>query len=204
MARVTSAERRDRGIATQAVGDAAERGETNGPGAVGKTGRGHESERTMSVHDLTGGPFGPSIIGNPEWITLPVARRARLTGIAGGLSGIPLNVFVVMAENANAAGRGFRLSKRSLALESGFSLAAIRRTVVQLEAGDWIRCTHKSPGGLKPSGMANPTSVYSILTLRDRPGDMLKKSQRTATLRPENRLLRTVASRNGVNGGISG
>ena len=181
----------------------ARRAETRSPGAVGKTGRGCECERAMSAQDPTDGRDWRSTRAVREWIKLPAGQRARETGLAGGLCGIPLNVYVVMAENANAAGQGFRLSKRSLARLSGFSLAAIHRAIVNLERGDWIRRTHKSPGGLKPRGIANPTSRYHVLTLRDDPGDVLTKRQRTATLWPKNRLLRAVASQNGVNGGVS-
>ena len=54
-----------------------------------------------------------------RWFTLSASRRARLTGVAGGLRGVDLATFMVMAEHAGLDGRGCTASMFTLAREGG-------------------------------------------------------------------------------------
>ena len=133
----------------------------------------------------------------PEWPLLSKSRRARLAGLAGGLKGIDLNLFIVMAEHARTDGRGMRASVYTLADEAGFSVSPIRRALRRLEAGYWVRCVHRSKGGVTPAAdKPNPTSTYDILTLPADPRPKLTASKRRAVLFPDQRgrKLRLVAT----------
>ena len=132
-----------------------------------------------------------------QWFTLSSSRRARLTGVAGGLRGVDLAVFIVMAEHANGAGKGCTASLFTIAKEAGWCLRAVRTAARRLELGDWIRRTRRSKGGLTRAATPNATSRYNVLTLPEPPGDRLMKSRRTAALFPENRLLRVVKAKGG-------
>ena len=84
-----------------------------------------------------------------EWVRRSVSRKARIVGLAGGLYGVQLAVFIVAAENANwTTGRNMRASLETLAREAGFSLSPVRRAVRALEDGAWMRCDYRSKGGL--------------------------------------------------------
>ena len=104
-------------------------------------------------------------VRSPDWLLLSASRRARLTGRAGNLKSIDLAVFVVMAEHARPDGRGMRASVYTLADDAGFSVSPVRRALRRLEADFWVRCTHRSRGGLTAaSNKPNLTSCYNVLT----------------------------------------
>ena len=140
------------------------------------------------ITSVTLDPQLPGLIGEvfpPEWPHLSKSRRARLTGLAGGLKGIDLAVFVVMAEHGRGDGRGMRASLTTLADESGFSVSPVRRALRRLEDGYWVRCTHRSRGGLTAADKPNLTSCYDVLTLSADPRPALTKSKRRAVLFPD-------------------
>ena len=124
-----------------------------------------------------------------EWVRRSVSRKARIVGLAGGLHGVQLAVFIVAAENANwTTGRNMRASLETLAREAGFSLSPVRRAVRALEDGAWMRCDYRSKGGLTASSAAlNLTSTYFVLTLPAEPVGKLTKTKRLAVLHPERR-----------------
>ena len=124
-----------------------------------------------------------------EWARRSPSRKARLIGLAGGLRGVQLAVFIVMTENADwTTGRNMRASLETVARESGFSLSPVRRAVRALEDDAWIRCDHRSKGGLTARATAlNVTSTYSVLTLPAEPVGKLTKTKRVAVLHPERR-----------------
>ena len=124
-----------------------------------------------------------------EWARRSPSRKARIVGLAGGLHGVQLAVFIVMTENADwTTGRNMRASLETVARESGFSLSPVRRAVRALEDDSWIRCDHRSKGGLTAKASAlNVTSTYSVLTLPAEPAGKLTKTKRLAILHPERR-----------------
>ena len=129
------------------------------------------------------------------WPRLSASRRARLTGLAGGLKGVDLALFVVMAEHTRTDGRGMRASLYTLADEAGFSVSPVRRALRRLEEDYWVRCTHRSKGGLTAgANKLNLTSSYDVLTLPADPRPkLLTKSKRRAVLFPDYRMQRLPA-----------
>ena len=146
-------------------------------------------------------PRMPDLIGavrppdtDTSWPLLSKSRRARLTGLAGGLKGIDLAVFVVMAEHARTDGRGMRASVYTLADEAGFSVSPVRRALRRLEDDYWVRCTRRSKGGLTAgANQPNLTSCYDVLTLPLDPRPKLTASKRRAVLFPDYRMQRLPA-----------
>ena len=130
------------------------------------------------------GAVKPPDIDTP-WPLISKSRRARLTGLAGGLKGIDLAVFVVLAEHGRTDGRGMRASVYTLANEAGFSVSPVRRALRRLEDDCWVRCTHRSKGGLTAGAKPNPTSCYDVLTLAADPRPKLTKSSRRVVLFPD-------------------
>ena len=125
---------------------------------------------------------------NPDWLSLSASRRARLTGLAGGLKGVDLDLFIVMAENARPDGHGIRASVHTLADEAGWCVRAARLAIRRLEDGYWARCTYRSRGGMNSAvDKPNMTSTYNVLTLPVDPGPKLTKSKRRAVLFPDHR-----------------
>ena len=121
-----------------------------------------------------------------DWLSLSKSRRARLTGLAGGLKGVELDVFIVMAENARADGRGMRASVHTLAAEAGFSVSPARRALRRLEDGYWVRCTRRSKGGLTARvNKPNLTSAYDVLTVSVDPRPKLTASKRRVVMFPD-------------------
>ena len=146
-------------------------------------------------HDATTLPALIGAVKPPDidtsWPLLSKSRRARLTGLAGGLKGIDLAVFVVMAEHGRRDGRGMRASVYTLADEAGWCVRRVRTAVRSLEEGCWVRCTHRSKGGLT-AGANKPhlTSCYDVLTLSSDPRPKLTKAKRRAVLFPDYRMRR--------------
>ncbi len=134
-------------------------------------------------------PRLPGLIGavtDTSWPRLSKGRRARLTGLAGGLKGVDLAVFLVMAEHARGDGRGMRASVFTLADEAGYSISPVRRALRRLEADYWVRCVHRSRGGLiAGTDQVNMTSTYTVLALATDPRPKLTKSKRRAALFPD-------------------
>ena len=131
------------------------------------------------------------------WMRRTVSRRARLTGLAGGLQGVRLAVFIVMAEHANGDGTNMRASMFTIGEESGYGVQAARRAingytrngrkVAGLLDDAWVRCDRKSKGGLTAESALNATSTYTVLTLPNDPAGKLAKTKRLSILHPERR-----------------
>ena len=138
----------------------------------------------------------PSLMGpvrdpdRAEWIRRSVSRRARRTGMAGGLRSVDLAVFIVLAEHADNSGRNCACSNQTYADEAGFVRSSVCAALKRLEDGAWIRKDHESKGGIRQDGR-NPTSTYSVLMLPAEPMlNSLTKTKRRAVLYPDDRQRR--------------
>ena len=115
-----------------------------------------------------------------DWERLPAGRKARLTGRAGDLKGAALHVFTVCAEHADPRdGSNMRASLVQIADELAVDVRTVRAAMRQLETDHWLRCDHRSVGGMR-AGQPNPRSTYTVLVLRERPERKLTKTQRRA------------------------
>ena len=119
-----------------------------------------------------------------RWARMAVSLRARITGLAGGLRGTDLAVYIGLAELADRDGLRMRYSTYRVAEWVGLSRRGLQNALERLCIEMWVVKVHESEGGLTQASRPNCTSVYEVLTLPEHPGGKLTQTKRRNVLDP--------------------